>query len=117
MVHKPTARHEPYDHQRDNLTLDLIRSVLKRKMPLFCICRGFQELNVVFGGTLDTEVQDLPGSLDHRAPDSDDLAVRYGPAHPIAIEPGSLLHTDPEEVRHHGEYRSPPGRCQTGRRT
>jgi putative glutamine amidotransferase len=89
---KPTARHEPYDHQRDNLTLDLIRAVLKRKMPLFCICRGFQELNVVYGGTLDTEVQDLPGRLDHRAPESDDLAVRYGPAHPIAIEPGSLLH-------------------------
>ena len=76
----------------DSLTLPLIRAALERGMPLFCICRGFQELNVVFGGTLATEIQDLPGRLDHRAPDSDDIAIRYGPAHPIAIEPGSLLH-------------------------
>ena len=89
---KPSSRHEPYDHARDSLTLPLIREALRRGMPLFCICRGFQELNVVFGGTLATEIQDLPGRLDHRAPDSDDVAVRYGPAHPIAIEPGSLLH-------------------------
>ena len=89
---KPSSRHEPYDHHRDSLTLPLIRETLKRGMPLFCICRGFQELNVVYGGTLHTEVQDLPGRLDHRAPESDDLAVRYGPAHPIAIEPGSVLH-------------------------
>jgi len=90
---KPSAKHEPYDQARDSLTLPLIRTALERKMPLFCICRGFQELNVVFGGNLNTEVQDRPGHLDHRAPESDDVAVRYGPAHPIAIDPGSLLHT------------------------
>jgi putative glutamine amidotransferase len=88
----PSERHEPYDHARDSLTLPMIREAISRGMPLFCICRGFQELNVVFGGTLATEIQDLPGRLDHRAPDSNDVAVRYGPAHPIAIEPGSLLH-------------------------
>ena len=89
---KPSADHEPYDQLRDGLTLPLIRAVLDRSMPLFCICRGFQELNVVFGGTLDTEVQCKSGNLDHRAADSDDIAVRYGPAHPIAIEPASILH-------------------------
>ena len=90
---KPSVRHEPYDKARDSLTLPLIKAVLERKMPLFCICRGFQELNVVFGGTLETEVQEKSGHLDHRSPDSDDLSVRYGPSHPIAIEPGSLLHS------------------------
>ena len=89
---KPTQDHEPYDHDRDGLTLNLIKAVLQRKMPLFCICRGFQELNVAFGGTLQTEIQRQTGRLDHRAPESDDVGVRYGPAHPIAIEPGSLLH-------------------------
>jgi putative glutamine amidotransferase len=90
---KPNADHEPYDQLRDSLTLPLIRAVLDRGMPLFCICRGFQELNVVFGGTLDTEIQSKSGNLDHRAADSDDIAVRYGPAHPIAIEPASILHS------------------------
>ncbi|NNJ73881.1 MAG: gamma-glutamyl-gamma-aminobutyrate hydrolase family protein [Anderseniella sp.] len=90
---KPSADHEPYDQLRDALTLPLIRAALDRGMPLFCICRGFQELNVVFGGTLDTEVQKKSGHLDHRAADSDDIEVRYGPAHPIAIEPASILHS------------------------
>lgn len=89
---KPSVCHEPYDHHRDSLTLPLIRRVLALSMPLFCICRGFQELNVIFGGTLATEIQDLPGKLDHRAPASDELEVRYGPAHPVAIVTGSLLH-------------------------
>jgi len=90
---QPTSDHEPYDQLRDGLTLPLIRAVLERGMPLFCICRGFQELNVVFGGTLDTEVQKKSGNLDHRAADSDEIAVRYAPAHPIAIEPASVLHS------------------------
>jgi putative glutamine amidotransferase len=90
---KPSASHEPYDQGRDSLTLPLIRAVLERNMPIFCICRGFQELNVVFGGTLETEVQGKAGHLDHRAPESDDVTVRYATSHPISIEPGSLLHT------------------------
>jgi putative glutamine amidotransferase len=96
-VHPPhygavaTERHEPYDHRRDRLTLKLIAQVIERGMPLLCICRGFQELNVVLGGTLATELQDLPGRLDHRAPKSSDIAVRYGPAHPIVITAGSQL--------------------------
>ena len=75
-VHPPhygavaTERHEPYDHRRDRLTLNLIAQVIERGMPLLCICRGFQELNVVLGGTLATELQELPGRLDHRAPRS-----------------------------------------------
>jgi len=90
---KPTSDHEPYDPLRDGLTLPLIRAVLDRGMPLFCICRGFQELNVVFGGTLDAEVQSKSGNLDHRGGDGNEIEVRYGPAHPIAIEPASILHS------------------------
>jgi putative glutamine amidotransferase len=60
-------------------------------LPLFCICRGFQELNVVLGGTLETELQTIEGRLDHRAPDHDDVNVRYAPAHAINIRPGGML--------------------------
>ncbi len=88
---EPSQAHEPYDHPRDATTLNLIREVLARGMPLFCICRGFQELNVVFGGTLNTELHDIDGLQDHRAPDTDDLDQRYGPMHPIDIRPGGLL--------------------------
>jgi putative glutamine amidotransferase len=96
-VHPPrygaaaTPDHEPYDFGRDATTLALIAKVLGRGMPLFCICRGFQELNVVLGGTLETEVQRKESRLDHRASKSDDLDVRYGPAHPIRMTPGGVL--------------------------
>ncbi len=96
-VHPPrygsdaTPDHEPYDLDRDATTLALIAKVLGRGMPLLCICRGFQELNVVLGGTLATEVQRGEGRLDHRAPETEDLDLRYGPAHPIRMTPGGRL--------------------------
>lgn len=87
----PSADHEPYDHNRDGTTLKLIRAVIDRGIPLFCICRGFQELNVVMGGTLQTELQNTAGKLDHRSPKSDDTDVRYAPRHMIAIAKGGML--------------------------
>jgi putative glutamine amidotransferase len=96
-VHPPhygesaTADHEPYDHGRDQTTLQLIRKVIDRGIPLFCICRGFQELNVVLGGTLETELQRGEGRLDHRAPKHESQDVRYGPSHQIAITEGGML--------------------------
>jgi putative glutamine amidotransferase len=98
-VHPPhygeeaTLDHEPYDHHRDAVTLQLIRRVIDRGIPLFCICRGFQELNVAMGGSLETELQRGEGRLDHRAPKSDSIDERYGPRHAIAISKGSLLET------------------------
>jgi putative glutamine amidotransferase len=88
---EPSQDHEPYDHHRDSTTLKLIRAVVDQGIPLFCICRGFQELNVVMGGTLETELQRVDGRLDHRAPKSDSVDVRYAPRHAIEITKGGLL--------------------------
>jgi putative glutamine amidotransferase len=88
---EPTADHEPYDHNRDAITLKLIKAVIDRGIPLFCICRGFQELNVALGGSLETELQRGESRLDHRAPKSESVDVRYAPVHEIAITPGSML--------------------------
>jgi putative glutamine amidotransferase len=60
-------------------------------VPLLAICRGIQELNVALGGTLATEIQERPGSLDHRAPESDDQDERFAIRQPVAIRPGSCL--------------------------
>jgi putative glutamine amidotransferase len=56
-----------HDPERDATTLPLIRAVLERGMPMLCICRGLQELNVALGGTLFQEVHNVPGRMDHRA--------------------------------------------------
>ena len=88
---QPTPDHEPYDHHRDGTTLKLIRAVIQRGIPLFCICRGFQELNVAMGGSLETELQRGEGRLDHRAPKTDNTDVRYGPQHMVSITKGGML--------------------------
>ena len=83
--HEASAEHEPYDKDRDDLTFELIAEALRQKLPLFAVCRGFQELNAALGGTLHPAVHDLPGRLDHRAPEDDDLDLKYGPRHEVTF--------------------------------
>jgi putative glutamine amidotransferase len=86
-----SERHEPYDHDRDATTLKLIPLAIERGVPLLAICRGFQELNVALGGTLVTEAQERPGSLDHRAPLGLPNDERFKLAHDVAFETDSRL--------------------------
>jgi len=81
----------PQDPGRDAITLPLIRAALERQVPIFNICRGFQELNVALGGTLHAEVHALEGRHDHRAPQEEDLDLRYGPRHPVRFIPGGAF--------------------------
>lgn len=87
----PQAAHEPFDPARDSTTLPLIRAAIEKGVPLLAICRGIQELNVAFGGTLATEVQDLDGRLDHRFTPSEDMDVKFQIRHAVRIVPGSRL--------------------------
>jgi putative glutamine amidotransferase len=88
---EPTEANGPYDPDRDATTLPLIRKAIGRGVPLLAICRGIQELNVALGGSLATEMQDRPGSLDHRAPVSTDQDERFAIRQKVAITPGSCL--------------------------
>ena len=88
---EPSERYEPYDVDRDATVFRLIPLVLEMGIPLFAICRGFQELNVALGGTLITEAQERPGSLDHRAPLDLPQDERFGFKHDVEFEPDSRL--------------------------
>ncbi|MGI9413330.1 MAG: gamma-glutamyl-gamma-aminobutyrate hydrolase family protein [Hyphomicrobiales bacterium] len=87
----PTPATEPHDEARDATSLDVIRTALEMGVPLFAICRGIQELNVALGGTLQAEVHDQPGKMDHREVEHDEMDVRYGPQHKIMLAPGGQL--------------------------
>jgi putative glutamine amidotransferase len=87
-VYDPTL---PLDVDRDAWTLPLIPKALQRGVPLFAICRGFQEANVALGGSLHQAVQDVPGHRDHRGKPGAPAEVQYGIAHEVAVEPGGLL--------------------------
>jgi putative glutamine amidotransferase len=81
----------PHDAARDSLSLPLIRAAVAAGKPVFCICRGVQELNVALGGTLHQAVHALPGRLDHREDPQSRLERQFGPAHDVGVVPGGLL--------------------------
>ena len=74
---EPNPKHEPYDQERDAMALSLIRACVDRGVPLFGICRGLQEMNVAFGGTLHPEIREIPGRMNHRMP-----RLENGEVHP-----------------------------------
>ena len=78
------------DEARDSTTLPLLRAAIERGVPTFCICRGFQELNVAMGGTLHQHVHEVEGRGDHREDHDADLDVQYGPAHMVRVAGGLL---------------------------
>lgn len=69
------------DIERDTLEWKLIPAFLERKKPIFGICRGFQVLNVYFGGSL---YQDIPSELggEHNT---------KGGLHPATLKKDSIL--------------------------
>jgi putative glutamine amidotransferase len=87
----PSAPGTLHDPARDATTLPLIRKAVAAGVPVLGICRGFQEMNVAFGGTLHQKLHEVPGNLDHRDDESQPLEVQYGPAHEVTLEPGGLL--------------------------
>jgi putative glutamine amidotransferase len=87
----PSAPGTLHDPARDATTLPLIRKAVRAGVPVFGICRGFQEMNVAFGGTLHQRLHEVPGHLDHRDDDTQPLEVQYGPAHDVTLEPGGVL--------------------------
>jgi putative glutamine amidotransferase len=87
----PSAPGTLHDPARDATTLPLIRKAVQADVPVFGICRGFQEMNVAFGGTLHQKLHEVPGHLDHRDDETQPLEVQYGPAHDVTLEPGGLL--------------------------
>ena len=94
---EPDIAYEPYDEARDGLALKLVRACVERAVPLFGVCRGFQEMNVAYGGSLHPEIRDLPGRLNHRMPRLEsgeihpDPTVVFADRHDVALTPGGLF--------------------------
>jgi putative glutamine amidotransferase len=90
--------HEPrdpklLDEARDASTLPLMRIAEDAAMPMFAICRGFQEINVAFGGTLHQHM-DESGFEDHSVGERKrNLDRAYGPVHDVIVAPGGVLHS------------------------
>lgn len=84
---KPDSKLETVDDRRDASDSTLMREAIHENKPTLAICRSFQMLNVVQGGTL---YQDLPSQLGTKVSHRGPMGIAY---HNIKVEPGNLLAT------------------------
>lgn len=73
------------DLRRDEVALALSGAMIERGRPVFGICRGLQELNVLFGGTLTC-------ASGHQRADGP-FEILFEHEHDVTLEPDGLLAT------------------------
>lgn len=88
---EPSYEGNLHDPARDATNLALIPLAVEMGVPVFAVCRGLQEVNVAFGGSLHQKVQEQLGFSDHREDKDDPLAVQYGPSHAVTLSEGGIL--------------------------
>ncbi|HEV3363720.1 MAG TPA: gamma-glutamyl-gamma-aminobutyrate hydrolase family protein [Acidimicrobiia bacterium] len=71
---------------RDGFEIPLVRAAIDRGVPMLCICRGVQVLNVALGGSLHQHISDREDLVAHRNADGSD-----GVLHEIRVQPGSRV--------------------------
>jgi putative glutamine amidotransferase len=79
------------DDGRDELSFAAIRAALRYDKPLLGICRGLQELNVAFGGTLHQDLSKVPNTICHHEDLSCPRDEQYLPSHAVSLAPSGTL--------------------------
>jgi putative glutamine amidotransferase len=83
----------PSDAARDAVENTLLHWAASEKMPVLGVCRGFQMINVAFGGTLFQDIShDQPQAGKHDYFPQQGFHDRAMLVHSVHTEPGSKLH-------------------------
>lgn len=75
----------PVERGRDDWELALIRAALAARLPMLCVCRGAQLLNIALGGSLIQHL-DAPAHAAWGSP-------RIERCHTVRVQPGSTAHS------------------------
>ncbi|MCZ8514265.1 gamma-glutamyl-gamma-aminobutyrate hydrolase family protein [Paenibacillus filicis] len=86
---RPKANLGKLSTERDSFELALLDCALRRDMPVFCICRGLQMLNVALGGSL---YQDLVTDLGAEHFHSHKQFRKWQATHTVQIDKDSKLY-------------------------
>lgn len=81
----------PFDAGRDAIVLGLIEAMVEAGKPVFGMCRGAQEINVAFGGTLRRDTARHPDLLPHHAPPETPFFDWFEHEHDVALAQGGVL--------------------------
>jgi len=90
---EPAPGEDVRDPGRDVLCFALVRGAVRRGIPLLGVCRGIQEMNVAFGGTLHQRLHEVPGRRDHRRNREIEFEESIAPRDRLRLTPGGLLAT------------------------
>jgi len=90
---KKFPKDEIIDPARDYTALNLIKECSRLRIPIFGICRGIQEINVAYGGSLIYRVHERSDKKDHRMPQNDDASLEeiFKPRHTINLSRDGIL--------------------------
>jgi putative glutamine amidotransferase len=85
----------PFDEGRDTVSLGMIECMITLGKPVFGICRGFQEINVVLGGSLRRDVgfgaANGANGINHHAPDGTEFQLQFEHYHDVSLSVGGIL--------------------------
>ncbi|MEP9357718.1 gamma-glutamyl-gamma-aminobutyrate hydrolase family protein [Sphingomonas sp. KR3-1] len=82
----PEIAGDRLDEARDEVAIALAGRMIDAGRPVFGICRGLQELNVLFGGTLSRGL-----TAHHHADDGLPYESLFEHVHDVELRPGGLL--------------------------
>jgi putative glutamine amidotransferase len=81
----------PFDPGRDAMTAGLIEAMVEAGKPVFGICRGIQEINVAFGGTLRRDASSSADLMAHHAPVEAGFEDMFEHVHEVSLVQGGVL--------------------------
>ena len=85
---RPLPTGQRCDPERDAVALALAERMIEAGKPVLGICRGLQEINVLFGGTLSS---DCGGAQHHRGSWDDGFDALFDHCHDVHLHADGLL--------------------------
>lgn len=79
------------DDARDKTSMPIAKAAVELGIPLLGICRGFQEINVAFGGSLHQYLHKTGQYIEHRENKKLTLEQQYAESHSIKLSPNGKL--------------------------